>query len=822
MPRIPSAADITPVGASAGRLPTVRAEAEDFGLAVAQGLMSVSGGISTVGERLLKDAKEPSDGEEQNGQNEEQPAAAAPEDKEASVAAASQAVQTGLLRAQAREQGDQLIADMKRGAVSPGLVARDVVQKFDRAQQEALSNLPPAQREAAKVATAPVRAGVEVRAQQRAHNLQVAGVSEDVAGVLQLLKEQALREPAAAVLYADEGTLQLRALLDTGYLTPDQFDARNSVFRRDLFAASVDAMPAADALSDLEEGHYDAALGDPDLKHFLIEKTAWRLQSETAQGAAAAEGYRRGVRRGEVAPGEYRGPAQAILAAGAMADAELEAEKAYRVRSHLEKLRFAPQEEVVASVGALTPAADAPDAEARLEIQQEVWTQSQMMLRERERDPAGYVMEQPSVAKAYAAAAEDPALLPAAVEARLAAQNAMGLTPEQQNALTLDERAAIADTLRALEPPQRLGALLELVGAYGDQAPAVAADLAEAGFSIEMQLAADPSGGTAAAARLAEASEANAEVKPADGGVIEEGAEKLLSEGLQGDEGQAATKDAQSKEPGRPENGGGDAAPFPTGESAALSFFERVEALSERPNASLKDDFDFSREHATLGERWQPRPMWTEFSGSKSEVLDKQLELLGFLSLADIYKNVGEPTAQERDLIFDVVQLALGIERPPNDEMSVDAAINERILGETEKLISRVGPYHPLAVQRLQTPARRIAFKVGDIERHPLNYPKLLSGDELMAGLELLVQDLEQSSEGGPDLAIASALLDLAPGGAWVQRAAGLALDLIGVVDAMSIKEKAEALTGIVAEFRDRGLLMMPTEGAFSGVPRPN
>jgi hypothetical protein len=213
-----------------------------------------------------------------------------------------------------------------------------------------------------------------------------------------------------------------------------------------------------------------------------------------------------------------------------MADAELQAEVASQVRSELQSLRFAPEAEVEERIAALAPVADAADAAARQEIQQEIWTQSRMMLRERHQDPAAYVMEQPAVAEAFASAAKNPALLPDAVRSRLAAQAALGLAPEEQNALTLEERAQILAGLQRLEPQQQFGALLELGRLYGDQAAVVASDLAEAGLSMEMQLATDPSGGPEVIGLLAQARESQGEAK-SPAGVVEEAAEKLIAEG---------------------------------------------------------------------------------------------------------------------------------------------------------------------------------------------------------------------------------------------------------------------------------------------------
>src|SRR5690606_7214897 len=48
MPRIPSAADVSPIGAGASRLACVRAEAEDFGLALGRGLSHLGDGLAAA------------------------------------------------------------------------------------------------------------------------------------------------------------------------------------------------------------------------------------------------------------------------------------------------------------------------------------------------------------------------------------------------------------------------------------------------------------------------------------------------------------------------------------------------------------------------------------------------------------------------------------------------------------------------------------------------------------------------------------------------------------------------------------------------------
>ncbi len=528
MPRIPSAAEVNPIGGSASRLPSVRADAADFSLAIAQGLASFGEGVSDVGDRISKDARRAAAEEERERKNEQLLQLYEASKKSE---AAKQVADEGQHRAEVREAAIAMVDNWEYDGSSPLEAAAKASRDLESVEEERLKQLPAEQRASLKAATQPIRRGQALRVAQRAQNQSVAMLNRQTEKTLQLLQRQAVQEPAAAAHYATEGRAQLLSLQSAGALTPEQFAAQEETFRRNLYTAVVRGQPAVQALADLEDGVYDEALSDPELKQFLTQETAWRLQSETAQGAAAAEAQLARVRRGEGTPGELSATSGAVLAAGDMADVELQAEVALRVRSELQSLRYAPEAEVEGRIDALAPALDAADTAARQQVQQEVWTQSRMMLRERDKDPAAYVMEQPAVAEAFAAAEKNPARLPDAIAARLAAQSAMGLVPEAQNALTLEERARIVDGLRRLEPQQQIAAMLELGRLYGDQAAKVASDLAETGLSMEMQLAADASGGPEVSGRLAQAGESNGGAQAAEGGVIEETAERLIAEG---------------------------------------------------------------------------------------------------------------------------------------------------------------------------------------------------------------------------------------------------------------------------------------------------
>jgi hypothetical protein len=526
MPRIPSAADVNPVGASAARLPNVRAGAGDFGLAIAQGLADVGRGLGDVGDRLSMDARAAA---EEKGWEE-----GSTETKQNQLATADATTDIVVHRVNLREAAIQMLDGWDYDGSLPREAARKASQALSALEEGRLKTLPPERRAAAKAAAAPIRQGHGLRTAQRAQNRNVEALSQKTDETLQLLESQAVREPQAAERYAGEGTALLQSLFKAGALSEGQFAAQSESFRRSLYTAVVRGQPAVAALAELEDGVYDEALADPALKRFLMTETAWRLQGEAALGAAGVEGQVARARRGEAVSAGLQERAQRILDAGAMANAGPAVERAQRIRSELQSLRYAPEAAVEEGLAALASAADGFGADERLKIREEVRVQSQAMLRERHSDPAAYVMGQPAVAEAFAAAERDPALLPDAVAARLAAQAAMGLAPELRGALTKVERGQILAGLQPLVPRDRCAALEALARQYGDQAGQVAADLAEAGLSLLETLLLEPGSDAAGwlkMARLVDSQHQEQRSKPPDADAIAETAGRLLQEG---------------------------------------------------------------------------------------------------------------------------------------------------------------------------------------------------------------------------------------------------------------------------------------------------
>ena len=109
---------------------------------------------------------------------------------------------------------------------------------------------------------------------------------------------------------------------------------------------------------------------------------------------------------------------------------------------------------------------------------------------------------QPAVAEAFAAAEQDPTLLPDAIARRLAAQEALGMKPEDRRVLTKSEATELMQSLQALPLEQQAAAVAELRDTYGTHSGRLAAELEEAGLPRLLALVLDPSSGPALAHRF--------------------------------------------------------------------------------------------------------------------------------------------------------------------------------------------------------------------------------------------------------------------------------------------------------------------------------
>lgn len=540
MPRIPSVSDVRSVSAAVTRDPGVRATAEDFGLAAARGLANLGIGVSNFGKGLKQYAEEP-DNDEDRGDKTEDKTAEDEDSGAAQPAAAQLASNIGDTMAWddvaaskhhiawVREQSRLLIEKQQHQGGSPVETAGQSQKDLIAVEEERRNELPQQQRDRAKEAAKPVVTGHALSAAQRGQNLSVEASMRKMTETLELLKGQAATDPTSAEKFLADGLDLLVQSHEMGALSDAQLEQRSTAFRRDLYTQMLREQKASDVVADLEAGIYDGALDDPELTQLLLIENRWRMRGEEAQGRANGEAMVAGAAKGEGSQTGLSDDTRFLLEAGDFADFELEVEKARRVRSGVESLRFAPEDEFEAEITKLAPAVEALDKEARLDIQEAVRKGGERLLEERRADPADYAMGLPSVAKAFEAAKGDPALQPAAVSGRLAAQAAMGISPEDRRALSKAEVTEILEGYRALPVEARGGALKALQQAYGDEVGRVAVELEEAGLPFQVVQALEP-GSDGALAAQAGHTEQSAASGP-EGDIIAETAERLIAEG---------------------------------------------------------------------------------------------------------------------------------------------------------------------------------------------------------------------------------------------------------------------------------------------------
>lgn len=781
MPRIPSAADVSPVGAGASRLPTVRADARDFGFAIGQGLQDFGEGLAAARplvEELLR---------------KEEQQAAAEESAEASSHAAA-----------AREASDRAAASWSYDGGTPREEAARADKHFTSLEDGLLKGRSPERQARARKGTAAIREGFVLKVAQTAHNRRVEALGRQTDETLQNLQGQAVRAPAAAEHLANEGTAMLRSQREAGALTAEQFTARNQDFRRKLFSAVAQGQAAADAVADLEAGLYDAVLGDPALKDYLLTQARWRLQSEAAQGQAAAQAAVEAERRG-AGQSPLRERTQRLLAAGDMADAELAAERARRARETLEPLRYAPEAVVQAALARLTPPSDETDAAQRLKLQEEVRVQAEAMLRERRSDPAAYVMDQPAVAEAFTAAVRDPALLSDAVAARLAAQAAMELPLDQRRALTRDESAETLVSLDALPPAGRVAALAELGRRYGEQNGAVAAALMQAGLSPVEALLVDATDDPApwrALTRLVDRPRQSPQATMPQSDLIAEAADRLIAEGRQ-----AATDRLESGRSRTANVSSSELPPLPVAKPAAPAVPRHVVSLT--PSGKMQSGFatgnatsaEALQEGLTPEQRRLPFNRALDLRGSKQDQMATIFKLAGVADAPEGYILSGDLLDKAHALTMEAFNIQDLVRREGREGLESF----KRRLGDFKAALQ-------MAKGSLDSPpGSSIDQLYKELITTPLKHPKFLTEGELWLAFYALSGAVREGAESQMSLATKAALAGAAVDVAGM---AGEALGKLSPVFSIGgailslAQESREETTGkLLQEMYQRGLI---------------
>src|SRR4029079_7560904 len=104
---------------------------------------------------------------------------------------------------------------------------------------------------------------------------------------------------------------------------------------------------------------------------------------------------------------------------------------------------------------------------ADAQLYDRVKARAQRIMQARAASPAASVMEDQRVAGAYDAAANDPALMPRAIDTALAAQTAIGIAPDDQRVLP-DAHGAVARlaVIPAAEAPGAIDGMRQRYGKY--------------------------------------------------------------------------------------------------------------------------------------------------------------------------------------------------------------------------------------------------------------------------------------------------------------------------------------------------------------------
>ena len=866
MPRIPSVSDVRSVSAAVTRDPGVRATAEDFGLGMAQGLRSMSGDLGRLSSVLKKRADEKAlaekigqgdvDKGDKGRRPEEEDGEGGPDAEGASLAskvedldtaqrktvAAEAIVGRTAYRVGLRDDCEALI----EGVTDPSAEAAKQSHKDLAALEERRREALPAELQPeAEAEAAEHHMNHGVRLAERQQNLRGEAVIAKSEETLARLQAQAVQDPAAAEQRRAEGMETLTRLHEIGALTDAEFTERSGRFTRELYTAVIQSLPAMDAVVGLESGLFDDVLGGPERKETLLTASRWRLQSELEQGKAGVAEMVERARRGEAGAGDLSAATLRVLDAGALADAELEIGAAERAHAIAEERRFAPEAELRALLDDPEPAPGVDGERAQAHMREELGLQVERLMEERREDPAAYVMEQPAVAEAFAAAEQDPTLLPDAIAGRLAAQEALGIKPEDRRVLTKPEEQEIFDGIRNLPPEQQAAALASFRGRYGDRVGPVVAQLEEAGLPPSLVAHLDPSSDPAPVRPVSEVPEPPGE--SFEGDIIAETAQRLLAEGEAAGEPRAVEQDqsgiaaGQITEPPLPRRKPGSG-PHP----AEQKLLNKYRPLMEADEATLKEGLDPGRaaavqalvtaKAAELGARPEITDLARRLSLFRLTARGN-LEFAAYAALSEagitsfdlstdtrryLPARTGDPFEDAKTYMrrFGLPVVQLKDETVARQIVDLLTELSQvRVVGgvddpQTEdRFSSLLDKWKGVNLTRLGLPAtflNSVAYTSVEANRTPYQHQWSLTDPELGTAIVYIARQIEDSADQSLGRAFASFMLDLVPGSRQIRLAAsGLqrTLDAIGIVDGLSGEVASNVLAKLVVEARFRGLV---------------
>lgn|GEM_PF-4605693 len=243
------------------------------------------------------------------------------------------------------------------------------------------------------------------------------------------------------------------------------------------------------ALANLKAGTFDAFI-NPGNKASLMA-AAQRKIDEGDRGTKIERNRVKGLIEDEIASLTATGVGIEGLRNRAAAVLEPEEFDAYltsigrarQAHDTIELVKFSTPEDAAAQLEEIRPRPGSAGFADQQKIFEAVSRETARLFKQRADDPAGYVSAMPEVAEALEAAEQDPSLLPEAISASLAAQEAIGLAVFERRMLSNVQANAIVGQITAPQEGQsQAQAVQGLADQYGTLWPRVYGELVDAGL----------------------------------------------------------------------------------------------------------------------------------------------------------------------------------------------------------------------------------------------------------------------------------------------------------------------------------------------------
>jgi len=322
------------------------------------------------------------------------------------------------------------------------------------------------------------RLSVEMQKSALALTKQAGALSVKAAGqraidawgqVVNQAAAQTARNPDATAAVLDNLDTRLdafRGSMDGNQQRDGMSKARQSVILSAI-QGLVEQRRYIDADALLKSGRYDADLNFAARNWASAEIDRGKRTAAAEIRDQARDHFASLAATGQGIPG-LDAKAASVLDDRALADFRASEQTARHVYSATQSFQFAPPDRIAASLDSFAPKPGSIHFADEQRVYAAMATAASRVLKARSDDPAGYAMQEPSVAAAYRAAQNDPSLLPDAVARSLAVQSAMGIPDRNRSVIPVSQAAAIVADMTASGGAERAAdTMTTLASQYG-------------------------------------------------------------------------------------------------------------------------------------------------------------------------------------------------------------------------------------------------------------------------------------------------------------------------------------------------------------------